>query len=199
MRREPTQSKTIASDENLTEAALLGAAIIAAQYVELALGGIAAHANHLPAAQGDRRLRNLKPDLFLRAEPGDLKVTLGQFVEAFGDTFMIRTEELVQFVADRNLIAHDYIRAFKMKNAGAPLREDPIQFLTGFIKRAQYWRSVLQGFIHALVLAAAEKEGRQSEVVTSAKNQADLKQFRQHVAAYVRQRTTQGATSRDSG
>jgi len=45
----------------------------------------------------------------------------------------------------------------------------------------------LQGFVHALLKTAAQKEGREAELVTSAKNQADLEIFHRHVEAYLRE------------
>lgn len=176
------------NEEKLKEMTLLGTAVVAAQYVEFALGGIASHAKHHPAAQTDRRLRSLTPEAFLRGDPADMKITFGQFAHAFGDAFLIRTDDLAGFIADRNLIAHSYVRTFHMKIKGVHKRDDAVEFLTDFIERAQYWRSVLQGFIHELKVAAAQREGREAEVVTTEKNRADVDAFRRHVEAYLKEK-----------
>lgn len=175
-------------NDKVREMALLGAAIVAAQYVEFAIGGIAAHAGHLPAAQGDKRLRNLTAEAFLRGDPADIKVTFGQFVHAFGDAFMIKTGDLTSFIGDRNLIVHHYVRTFHLKVKGTDRRDDAIEFLENFIERAQSWRKILQGFIHELMIAAAKKEGREAEIVETERNKSDVEAFHRHVAAYFKEK-----------
>lgn len=177
-------------DDKIREMALLGTAIVSAQYVEFAIGGIAAHAGHLPAAQSDKRLRNLSAEAFLRGDPADIKITFGQFVHAFGDAFMIKTDDLTSFIGDRNLIAHHYVRTFQINIKGVDRRDDAIEFLENFIERAQSWRKILQGFIHELMVAAAKKEGREAEIVETEINRSDVKAFYRHVEAYIKESGT---------
>ena len=101
--------------------ALLGLALYGAQRVEFALYGIAAHASHTPAAQRERRFANLSGEKFLRGDPSELKATLGQLVTIFGDAFLIKTPDLIDFYERRNLIAHDFYRHFYMRIWPAPV------------------------------------------------------------------------------
>ena len=128
-----------------------------AQKLEFALYGIAAHAAHTGAAKKKRRFRELDPERFLRGDPEDLKATLGEIVQTFGDAFLIKTAELEQWVRDRNLIVHDYFRTFVSPPRGVR-RRDGEAFLREFVDRAEKYRQVVQGLLHCLMEAAAEKE-----------------------------------------
>ena len=119
MRRLTLKAKAMSGSEDLptpaisaTEILLIGSAVYGAQKLEFALYGIAAHAAHTEAAKKKRRFRELDPERFLRGDPEDLKATLGEIVQTFGDAFLIKTAELEQWVRDRNLIVHDYFRTF---------------------------------------------------------------------------------------
>ena len=105
------------SDEVIQECALVGAAIIAAQRVEFLLYGVISHLAGLPEHQNSR-FRTLDPEKFLRGDAKDLKATLGQLVEWFGDKLLLTTEDLDKFVKDRNLIAHNYFRLTKARIKG---------------------------------------------------------------------------------
>ena len=80
---------------------LLGGAIAAAQRAEFALYGLAAHVAHTPAAQKKKHFRDLTPEKFLRGDVKELKATLGELVDVFGETFLVHTPELVDFYKDR--------------------------------------------------------------------------------------------------
>jgi hypothetical protein len=164
---------------------LLGRALVAAQRVEFVLYGLAAHASHLPAAQKDKRLKTLTPEAFLRGDPRELKVTLGQLSVAFGDAFLIATPMLENFCEDRNLIAHNYLRVFKSEIRGTQRRDDAVPFLQKFLETAAYWEAILNGLLKELMVAAAAKEGRSSELVLSEQHHANMLAFRKHAEEYA--------------
>ena len=169
---------------------LLGLALIAAQRVEFVLYGIASHAAHMPAAQKEKRFRDLTPEEFLRGDAGELKATLGQLVEAFGDAFLIRTPDLIAFYKDRNLIAHDYVRLFRFKFAGASAREDGRGFLIDFIRRAVHWETVLRGLLAELIQCAAVKEGRGDEFSPTSGDLERVSAYREHAGKYLASKNT---------
>jgi hypothetical protein len=169
----------------LHESQLLGVAITCAQRVEYVLYGIVSHASHLPAGQKEKRFRNLTPEKFLRGDEGDLKATLGQLIEAFGDAFLIKTPDLIEFYSDRNLLAHDFVRVFRIGTRQAPPRKDAVDFLRAFIERAQSWEAILRGLLSELMEAAAIKEGRQAELKLSDEDRGRMQLYREHAARHL--------------
>lgn len=140
------------------ELKLLGAAVYMAQKVEFALYGTIAHLTHIPEiAKLDRRLKGLDGEKFLRGDPEELKITLGQLVTILGNHGLLSSEPLNQFVKDRNLIAHGYFRHFHYDKDGQTA--DAEGFLADFVKRALEFQSVILGFIHFFREAMAEKHG----------------------------------------
>ncbi len=185
-------------DNDADEFLLLGIAIFCAQRVEFTLYGIAAHAAHTPSAKARKHFRELTPEKFLRGDVGDLKATFGQLVESFGDAFLIKTQDLIDFYKDRNLIAHDYVRIFRSDIKGVPKREGGKEFLLDFIERAQKWEKILYGFLCELISAAAEKEGRLTKVKHTTKNLEAIEAYREQAIKYTinNQSNTQTSTLR---
>ena len=146
------------SGEEIRECTLIGAAILGAQKVEFALYGAITHLKVLPQSQ-DKRLRNMNPEKFLRGNVKDLKVTLGQLVKSFGDELLLTTDELNQFVEDRNLIAHDYWRLTKPRIKEGERLEDPKEFLIQFADKCGHWEKVLRGLIALMRRETAKKSG----------------------------------------
>ena len=169
---------------------LIGLALVAAQRIEFLLYGIASLAGHTPAAQKEKRFRELTPEKFLRGGESERKATLGQIVETFGDAFLIRTEDLVTFYKDRNLIAHDFVRTFRMNIRGTNPRRDAREFLFSFLERALYWEDVLRGFLAELKIAAAKKEGREAELEITADDFARMETYRKLAERHLSARTT---------
>ena len=172
-----TSAPTPATPEELI---LLGAAIYQAQKVEWALYGIAAHASHLPVAQRERRFKQLTPESFLRGNLAALKATLGQIASRFGEAFLISNPALERFVADRNLIVHDFYRLFHAKVRDAQHRDDPIEFLNDFCRRCEHWLAIILGLLVVLRERAAEKEGRTDELVLTDKDQINKAAYLTH-------------------
>ncbi len=170
--------------DNPEELALLGTALLTVQRLEFAIYGIAAHAAHLPVAAKEKRFRDLTPDLYLRGDIGLLKATLGQLVATFGDALLIRTSELDSYIADRNTIVHNYWRLTRAKFPHQQI-ESPIDFLRSFIERSAHMTAVINGLLARLMIAAAEKEGRQSELKLSAVQLRDLETYHRHAEQYV--------------
>ena len=165
--------------------ALLGLALYGAQRVEFALYGIAAHASHTPAAQRERRFANLSGEKFLRGDPSELKATLGQLVTIFGDAFLIKTPDLIDFYERRNLIAHDFYRHFYMRIRGTSHGENPSAFLLTFIEDAQRWFAVLKGLLFELMEGIAIRDGRLSEINITDTDRQNMAAYRKHAEAYL--------------
>ena len=142
----------------IREMAMLGLALLSAQKVEFILYGAISHLSGLSDAK-DKRLRTLDPKVFLRGELDDLKLTLGQLVDEFGDKLLLTSEDLEGFVDDRNLIAHNYYRLTKTNIKGGPRLENPEEFLTDFIGRCNYWESVLRGLVQVMRRSIADQNG----------------------------------------
>ena len=173
----------------IDECALLGASILSAQKLEFALYGIISHLSHLPEAQKEKRFRDLTPEKFLRGNTEDLKATFGQLETAFGEKLFISTDELKKFISDRNLIAHNYWRLVKSNTKDGERLSDPELFLQGFLVRCDQWASVIRGLLYVLMEAAAEKEGRLSEINFSEQQKNDIKAYYAHIAIrYVSQK-----------
>jgi len=185
------------STPTLEECGLLGLAMLVAQRVEFLLYGIASHLAHTPAGQNDRRWRNLTPEKFLRGSADDLKATLGQLVEAFGDTLLISSPELADFYRDRNLVAHDYTRLYKAKIRGTVSPGDGPTFLRAFIERATYWEKVLQGALALLKMGAAEKEGRQAEINFTERDLEHIEIYRCQARSHVLHKIVSGLMEDD--
>jgi hypothetical protein len=159
---------------------LIGAAIYQAQKIEWALYGIASHASHLQVAQCEKRFKQLTPEAFLRGDPAEFKATFGQIASVFGDSFLISGPELEQFIADRNLIVHDFYRLFYANIHNGHRRDDPVGFLKDFIRRGEFWLAIVRGFLVCLKEAAAKKEGRVKELAFTEKDLVNKDAYQTH-------------------
>jgi hypothetical protein len=166
---------------------LLGGSLYVAQRVEFALYGLAAHAVHLASAKDAKHFRKLTPDSFLEGDP-DLKATLGLLVKTFGDALLLRTDELDEFVDNRNLIVHNYFRAFHTDLRDKPRRTDGEEFLTGFIERASRWEEILRGCVTQFQIAAAANAGRSSELSLTPEDEKRAAAYRQQAGRHLGQR-----------
>lgn len=180
------------STPTLEECGLLGLAMLVAQRVEFLLYGIASHLAHTPPGQKERRWRDLTPEKFLRGDPDELKATLGQLVEAFGEELLIQSPELVAFYRDRNRIAHDYTRLYKVKIRDVVAPGDGPTFLREFIERATLWEKVLHGALAELKMAAAKKEGREAEIRFTERDLEHIKIYRDQAHVYVLRKVAAG-------
>lgn len=162
-----------------TECSLLGACLIAVQKVEFNLYGIAAHLSHLPEIK-EQRFRELTPEKFLRGDPKDLKATLGQIEKVFGEKLSISTDELTEFIEQRNLIAHNYYRLTRNGIRGAKQLPNPEEFLRGFLEQCGYWEKVLFGLLSLMLVAVAKKENRENEIKLSEDQVSAIQAYRSH-------------------
>ena len=172
----------IVDREVFAECALLGAAVIAAQRVEFLLYGLVSHFSASSDSR-DRRLRGLDPDKFLRGDVEDLKATLGLLVREFRDKLLITTDELLDFVNNRNLIAHNYWRLTLANLPDGPHLADPQRFLATFIGECSHWEGVLRG-----ILALAQKEAARrwgEEVMLDANELAWVAEYERNVERYL--------------
>ncbi|MBZ9604011.1 hypothetical protein [Phyllobacterium chamaecytisi] len=170
------------------ELKLLGLTLIAAQRVEFLLYGLAAHLSVDAGPKKDKRFRNLTAETFLRGDVSELNATLGQLVKAFGNTLLVHTPELVQFCRDRNLIAHDYNRVFRMNIKGVARDVNGPEFLLDFLDRAQYWQRVLGGLLSEMKLAIATKLGREVEVLSDTEIE-EVRAFHENVGKFLASRS----------
>lgn len=153
------QSRTDEQPNLADELILLGAAMLAAQKLEFALYGMAAHLK-----DKHRQFQNLNPEEFLRGDGTKTKATLGAIVGAFAPQLAINGDELDQVVRDRNLIAHDYWRMTRAKVEGGRSLENPKEFLNDFGLRCDKWGRICNGWIAIAISAAAEHEGSLGKV-----------------------------------
>ena len=177
--------------DGLAEYSRLGAAVIGAQRVEFVLYGLVSHLAQSPD-HNSRRFRGLDPDKFLRGDVEDLKATLGQLVHEFGDELLITTDELSEFVVNRNLIVHDYWRLTGAKIQGGARLDDPQRFLEKFAEQCSHWERVLRG-----LLALARKEaGRRfgEEIVLDENEIAWVADYERNVARHL-ERDGEGGAS----
>lgn len=166
----------------IDECALLGAAILSAQKLEFALYGIVSHLSHLPEAQKEKRFRDLTPEKFLRGNIEDLKATFGQLETAFGEKLLISTNELKDFIKDRNLIAHNYWRLTKSNVKDSEKLSNPEAFLRAFLARCDQWASIFRGLLYVFMKAAAEKEGRLAEINFTEQQLNDITAYYAHAS-----------------
>jgi hypothetical protein len=163
---------------------LLGLSLYAAQKFEFGLYGIASHMSHLPEAKKDRRFSNLTPEIFLSSDPKDKKrrkATLGQIYELFGDRLLLSSDELESFIANRNLIVHDFWRGVHSLRGQVEI-QNPNEFLREFIRSAEKQTSVIQGLLSYLREAAANKQDRSEEISFSESDTENRKVFETVVA-----------------
>jgi hypothetical protein len=166
----------------IDEMALLGVAVLAAQKFEFALYGIIAHLSHLPEVKKEKRFRDLTPEKFLRGDIKYLKATLGQLGLAFGGLLMLNPNELKSYIDDRNLISHNYWRKTRSNIKGTVNLTNPEVFLNNFIASSDQWISIINGLLNMVINAAAEKEGRLSEINFSLQQKNDIAAYELHTA-----------------
>ncbi|MFS6536538.1 hypothetical protein V6D52_04450 [Idiomarina loihiensis] len=171
----------------LEECTLLGASLLGAQKLEFALYGVVAHLSHLDEAQKEKRFRELTPEKFLRGSVEDLKITFGQLEKVFGKKLLISNDELIKFIKDRNLIAHNYWRLTKADVKGSEQLNDPETFLKDFVSMCSYWQKVFNGMVFMLMEAAAKKENRTDEVSFTDNQKKDIEAYLKHVEKTLNQ------------
>lgn len=172
-------------DDGMREMTLLGYAVFTAHKIEFALYGIISHLSHHPAAQKDKRLRELSGEKFLRGDASELKVTFGQLVNIFGDAVLIASSDLDKFIADRNLITHNYFRHFRTTFASTANRDAAaVEFLSDFLIRGQQFLQVVEGLLLVVLGAFAEKAGRVDELAYTAEGVAKRQAYIDYVARH---------------
>lgn len=171
-----------------TQVYLLGTAVYLSQRIEFALYGIASHFSHLEVTKRDKHFRELNAEKFLRGNIEEQKATLGRIVKLFGDTFLISTKELDQFLHDRNLIVHNYHRVFVSPPKGVEKRLDGEEFLEDFIHRSHKFDMVVRGLLFELMEAAAAKDGRGDEFERTSTVVEATSAYREHAERYLTER-----------
>ena len=71
------------------------------------------------------------------------------------------TEDLVSFIKDRNLIAHNYYRLTEAQIKGGQRLEDPEMFLMEFTQKCTHWEKVLRGLIATMKCNSVAEKPRQ--------------------------------------
>ena len=158
---------------------LLGLALYAAQKYEFGLYGIASHMSHLPEAKKDKRFARLTPDIFLSPDPKDRekrKATLGQMCKLFGNRLFLSSDDLEEFVSNRNLIAHDFWREIRplRGRTGIP---NPNEFLRNFIRSTEQQTSAMLGLLSHLMEAAAKRQDQPEDVLLTERDLEYRKAF----------------------
>ncbi len=161
-----------------------------AQKFEFGLYGIAAHMTHLPSSKKIKNFSALNPQDFLSTDPDKRKLrkaTLGQLASAFGEKLMLPANDLEAYVKRRNIIAHEFWRETST-NKSTGIISHPHTFLRDFIRETELWISSIQGPLSHLIKAAAQKEGREQEMVITEKDIDDRKIYESLVAKVVNER-----------
>ena len=164
----------------LIESVAVGGAVLAAQRVEFLLYGLIAHTKD-EIKNDDKRFQGLTPETFLRGDLADLRVTLGQLVEAFGGKFLLSTKELKKFVKDRNLIVHNYWRRARSDIAGGEPLEDPVGFVLLFLQQCERWEKILKGLLAYMRLYIARKRGDEQKAGITEEDQRYMEYYAAHV------------------
>ena len=138
---------------------MIGLALPVAQRVELLLYGLVAHVRD-ELKQGDRRFRGLTPVSFLRGDDSEMRATLGQLATAYGEDFLLSSDDLTAFVKKRNLIALDYWRLARASIRDAEELQNAMGFVQGCLADCQRWERILRGVLANFKLAAASKRRR---------------------------------------
>lgn len=171
--------------------ALLGIAMVSTQKLEFALYGIAVHLTHLPGVASDSRFRALTPADFLSPLPEKRairKATLGQIARKLGPHLLFPADELEDYVARRNLIAHDFWREVaSIKGSG--MMANHRMYLVRFIKDTDRWLSAVRGVLSIMHEAAAKNEKREGEFHLT----EDLLRHRETYYAIATKNLNQGA------
>lgn len=177
------------SEIDIDEMCWLGVAVISSQKLEFVIYGIISHMSHTPAAQKQKRFKELTPEQFLRGDIKNLKATLGQLVEVFGDQLHIKTAEFDDYVATRNLITHNYWRITHTNFRDDRFQiEDKALFLRTFVEKTDKLTSIVRGFLTFLKIAAATKEDRLDEIELSDTDKKDMIAFRLNAAKFAEEK-----------
>ena len=164
----------------IEEATLIGVALLAAQRLEFVLYGIASHLK--PEALTDKRLKNINPEIFLRGDPKNLKVTFGQLKIELGDKLFLASAEFDKLVDDRNVLAHSYWRLSRSGIRDAQKIENPEEFLKKFISDCNHWQSIMYGLLAVMMKSVATSSNRLDELKLSEKQLQDLQVYYEHAA-----------------
>ena len=171
----------------LEEWAMIGAAVLCSQRIEFLLYGLISHLGEDHKDQ-DKKFRNLDPEKFLRGNISDLKVTLGQLVDAYGDKFLLSTEDLVEFIKQRNLIVHSFWRLTKSNIRDSERLENPGQFLKNFLAKCEHWEKVLRGLMATMKVAISKKAEDQVESQITGEEQRYMEYYEENAEKYLAQR-----------
>lgn len=168
----------------------VGGAMLAAQRVEFLLYGLVAHVKD--EWKQDRRFQGLTPENFLHGDLENLRVTLGQLTNAYGDRFGLPMTDLRKFVADRNLIAHNYWRLTRANIRGAERLQDPMAFLIGFLQQCSHWEKILRGLRSLMAQEIARKHGGEQKAGLTAQDREDMDYYVQQVESHVAELAREG-------
>ncbi len=119
----------------------------------------------------------------MRGDVENLRTTLGQLVQEFGDKLLITSDELIDFVAHRNLIAHNYWRLTGAKIPGGARLDDPQRFLEEFATQCSYWESVLRGLLALMRRETGISLGQ--ELKLSETDAAYVVEYERHAAKHL--------------
>lgn len=188
MRDERQKGESVSNPDNneevLEECATIGAAVLAAQRVEFLLYGLISHVKP-ELKRGGKRFEDLTPESFLRADPSNLRATLGQLTKAYGPKFLLSADDLAVFVKNRNLIAHDYWRLTKARIQDGRALENPMPFLQEFLNDCSRWERILQGLLAIMRLSIARRTGGEQQLALTQEDLDYMDQYSQHVQSHL--------------
>ena len=135
---------TVSSTEQhiSNEHALLGAALLASQKVELALFSVISKlAKALPKEQ--QQPLGLDLDTFLREKPSEQASMLSLYEQTFGEQLPLKINELNDFIYHRNLVTRGFWRVTGADVKGGEKLANPELYLKEFLAKCEYWQVML--------------------------------------------------------
>ncbi|NOJ01724.1 hypothetical protein F0240_18120 [Vibrio kanaloae] len=125
-----------------SENALLGASLLAAQKVELALFNVVSRlAKALPKERQQQLGLNL--DTFLREKPSEQDSSLSFYEQTFGEQLPLKKSEINEFIDHRNLVIHNFWRVTGADVKGGEKLANPELYLKEFLAKCEYWQMML--------------------------------------------------------
>jgi hypothetical protein len=113
-------------------------------------------------------------------------MSIGTLNNQCPDKLLIRNDDLVKFIKNRNLIAHNYWRLSKTNIKGGEKLIEPKQFLNDFINNCDYWQAIVNGFLWLMQKEAAKKANRLDEINFTEKQSEEIKKYYSHVQKHYK-------------
>ena len=112
-------------------------------------------------------------------------MTLGQLAKKYGPKFLLSTDDLDQFVKDRNLIVHDYWRLTKSGIRYAHKLESPTAFLDQFLRDCHHWEGILRELLTHIRYTSGGAIGGEQTIGFTNEDLVYMDNYHQHVFSHL--------------